>query len=50
MDCTVVSLSWKFPYGNGDLSEDPRAESVKSEFRFWLRKERGKDEGENVEL
>lgn len=36
MDCTVVSLNWKFPYGSGDLSEEPRAESVKSEFKFCL--------------
>lgn len=33
----MVSRSWKFPYGSGDLSDDPRAESVKSEFRFCLR-------------
>lgn len=34
IDCTVVSLSWKLPYGRGDLSDDPSAESVKSELRF----------------
>lgn len=40
MDWTVVSLSWKFPYGSGDLSDEPRAESVKSEFRFCLERRR----------
>lgn len=37
MDCTVVSLSWKFPYGRGLLSVLPNALSVKSEFRFCLK-------------
>lgn len=37
MDWTVVSLNWKFPYGKGDLSDEPRAESVKSEFKFCLK-------------
>lgn len=32
----MVSRSWKFPYGSGDLSDEPSAESVKSEFRFCL--------------
>ena len=35
MDCMVDSRSWKFPYGSGDLSLLPSAESVKSLFRFW---------------
>lgn len=48
MDCTVVSLSWKFPYGSGDLSEEPRAESVKSEFKFWLKRERRMDDKVSV--
>ena len=34
MDCMVDSRSWKFPYGRGDLSLLPRAESVKSLFKF----------------
>lgn len=37
MDWTVVSRNWKFPYGKGDLSDEPRAESVKSEFKFCLK-------------
>lgn len=40
MDCTVVSLSWKFPYGKGLLSVLPKALSVKSEFRFCLKNDK----------
>ena len=35
IEAMVCSLKWKFPYGRGDFSVLPSAESVKSEFRFY---------------